>query len=200
MINGTKKKSGRDGAIPPASGRFVLRIDPALHAALRGDAAALGLSLNELCARKLAQPFGKSAEDEALKGVVGRCRELFEHALVGVIVHGSWARGEGQDDSDVDVLVVVQESVSLDRALYRQWDSAGPLAIEGHPVEVHFVRLVSGKEAVTPLWAEVATDGIVIFERGRTVSRLLSSIRRVIASGRLVRRVIHGQPYWTVVA
>lgn len=201
MMNiGTKRKTLRRGGIPAASGRFVLRIDPTLHAALRRDAAALGLSLNEFCARKLAQPAGVAAEDEGLQAVVGRCRELFEHAVVGVLVHGSWARGEEQDGSDVDVLIVVKESVSIDRDLYRRWDAGGPLTIDGHPVEVHFARLISGKEAVTPLWAEIATDGIVIFEQGRAVSRLLSGIRSRIASGRLVRRIVHGQPYWTEVA
>ena len=36
------------------SGRFVLRIDPGLHGALRKAARAAGVSLNEYCARKLA--------------------------------------------------------------------------------------------------------------------------------------------------
>lgn len=200
MKSGTTRQNRRRGGIRAPSGRFVLRIDPALHAALRRAAAASGSSLNEFCARKLAQPAGVVAEDEGLQAVVGRCGELFQQALVGVLVHGSWARGEEQDGSDVDVLVVVEESVSIDRDLYRRWDAYGSLAIEDHEVEVHFARLPSGEEEVTPLWAEIALDGIVVVERDRAVSRLLAKIRSRIASGRLVRRIVHGQPYWTEVA
>jgi predicted HicB family RNase H-like nuclease len=36
------------------SGRFLLRIDPGLHAALRHAASASGQSLKEYCGRKLA--------------------------------------------------------------------------------------------------------------------------------------------------
>jgi hypothetical protein len=39
---------------------------------------------------------------------------------------------------------------------------------------------------VTPLWAEIATDGFVVFERDRQVSRLLAQIRSRIASGGLL--------------
>lgn len=38
---------------PQASGKFVLRLDPRLHAALRDDAQAAGVSLNDWCGRTL---------------------------------------------------------------------------------------------------------------------------------------------------
>jgi len=41
-------------------GRFLLRISPGLHAALREAATAQGLSLNDYCARKLAAPASSS--------------------------------------------------------------------------------------------------------------------------------------------
>lgn len=53
---------------------------------------------------------------------------------------------------------------------------------------------------VTGLWAEVAMDGVVLFERGLKLSMALVRIRREIISGRLVRRLVHGQPCWSEVA
>ena len=50
------------------------------------------------------------------------------------------------------------------------------------------------------LWAEVALDGTVLFDRGWMLSARLARVRRAIADGRLVRRVVHGQPYWTETA
>jgi len=200
MTDSTVRKSGRRRDSPAASGRFVLRIGADLHAELRREAAARGISLNEHCARKLAEPVGIAVEDAALQAVVVRALQLLEGSLVGVVVHGSWTGGEAKDGSDIDVLMVVDERVSVDRDLYRRWDAEGALAIDRHPADVHFARLPSGAETVSPLWAGIATDGFVVFERDRRVSRLLAQVRGRIASGRLVRRVIHGQPYWMEVA
>jgi len=46
----------------------------------------------------------------------------------------------------------------------------------------------------------VAVDGIVLFERELRISSALVRTRRDIAAGRLVRRIVHGQPYWTAAA
>ena len=62
-------------------------------------------------------------------------------------------------------------------------------------LRLRIVQIVRRAEAVTPPWAEIATDGFVVFERNRQVSLLLAQIRSRIAFGDLVRRVVHGQPY-----
>jgi hypothetical protein len=41
---------------------------------------------------------------------------------------------------------------------------------------------------------------VVLFERDGAVTRHLGAIRGEIAAGRLTRRSVHGQPYWTVAA
>jgi hypothetical protein len=47
---------------------------------------------------------------------------------------------------------------------------------------------------------EVAVSGMVLFERDGRVSTHLVRVRGDIAEGRLVRRIAHGQPYWTSAA
>jgi predicted nucleotidyltransferase len=178
-----------------ASGRFLLRIDPRQHGTLRRAARAAGLSLNDYCSRKLSLPGGCLAGPGESAAIVARAAELFAADLVGVVVFGSWARGEETERSDVDALVVLAERVALLRRLYREWD-AEPVVCDGHPVEPHFVHLPPPKETVAGLWAEVALDGIVLFDPTLVVSHRLAAIRRDIAGGRIVRRVVHGQPYW----
>jgi hypothetical protein len=183
----------------PASGRFLLRLTPGLHSMLRSAARDAGSSLNDYCARKLAAP---GASLDALPGaaaVVERAAELFGADLVGVIAFGSWTRGEAMTRSDVDVLVVVERSAPIRRDLYRRWD-VQPLRLEGREIEPHFVRLSSSDEPATGLWAEAAIDGLILFERGARLSRRLGEVRRAIVAGRLIRRLAHGQPYWTEVA
>ena len=136
---------------------------------------------------------------EGATTVVDRAAELFGEGLLGVLAYGSWVRGEATEASDVDVLVVVDANAPLTRALYRQWD-AQPMTWEGRPLELHFVRLRRRDAPATGLWAEAALDGIVLFERGLVVSARLAAVRRDIVAGRLVRRLVHGQPYWAEVA
>jgi predicted nucleotidyltransferase len=184
---------------PAASGRFVLRIDPGLHAALRRAAAEAGLSLNDYCARRLASPGADAASLPGAAAAVARAGGLFGADLVGVAAFGSWARGEATSGSDVDVLVVLEATVPLTRQLYREWDG-GPVDWSGRPIEPHFLHLPTPDRTGAGIWAEVALDGIVLFERGLRLSRCLAGVRGDIAAGRLVRRLVHGQPYWTEVA
>jgi hypothetical protein len=182
-----------------ASGRFVLRIDPGLHAALRAAARAQGVSLNEYCATRLATPIGDLHAFGGAAEAVRRAAAVLGDALVGIVAFGSWARGELADSSDIDLLVVADEPVPITRALYRTWDEA-PVVWNGHAVEPHFVRMPVAAQAISGLWAEVALDGIVIFERDLRVAVHLAHLRRALASGRLRRGEVHGQGYWAQVA
>jgi len=181
------------------SGRFLLRIDPGLHALLKAAARDSGLSLNDYCARKLTLPVDAAALADDGPEVVQRAVDLYKSHLAGVVVFGSWARGEAADGSDVDLLVVLDRRLPLTRALYAAWD-AKPATWDGRPVEVHLAHLPERGDSPSSIWAEVALDGLVVFERGRRLSARLGDIRREIATGRFVRRVAQGQPYWTRVA
>ena len=181
-----------------ASGRFVLRIEPGLHQALRAAARECGLSLNDYCARRLGAPANGSEAGDAARAL-RRAVVLLGDALVGVVAFGSWVRGEAGATSDVDLLVVVDGQVALTRELYRRWDE-GPVIWDGREVEPHFVHLPDPDAVTGGVWAEAAMDGVVVFERRLSVSRRLAAVRRHILSGRLVRRRVHGQPYWAEVA
>lgn len=182
-----------------ASGRFLLRLPPGLHSALREAARGAGLSLNDYCVRRL------SAADpgQVRKGLgvaVEQAAEIAGSALAGLAVFGSWARGDEGPESDIDLLIVVDSGFALTREAYRRWDDQGRIEVDGHSVEPHFVRLPGSEERLAGIWGEVAIDGIVLFERGFVLSRRLADVRRAIVSGRVERRVVHGQPYWCEVA
>jgi hypothetical protein len=190
-MDDTNREEG--GRAEEASGRFVLRIDPALHASLRWAARAAGASLNEYCARKLSLP----TPDLTLPAMeaVAWAATVAGSSLLGVVLFGSMARSEMGEESDADLLIVVAGDLPLSRSLYRSWDE-NPLRWNGHPVEPHFVHLPQPGEGPSGLWAEVAMEGLVLFDRDLRVSRCLVEVRRAIASGLLIRRRSHGQPYW----
>ena len=176
------------------SGRFVLRIDPGLHGTLREAARAAGTSLNEYCARKLASP-GVWLDEEASE-IVERAASILGEALVGLVAFGSWVRGEHDATSDFDVLLIAADDLPVSRDLYRRWDDAPTLTWQGLKAEPHFVHLLPEGEVPSGLWGEVATDGVILFERGFAVSRRLAEVRRRIADGDIVRRLAEGQAYW----
>jgi predicted nucleotidyltransferase len=181
-----------------ASGRFVLRIGPTLHETLRAAAADSGLSLNDYCIRQLAAPVAACDVPDAA-AAVSRASSLFGLDVIGVVAFGSWIRGDAATSSDIDLLIVLERRVALTRDLYRRWDEASAPRFE-RLVEPHFVHLPEAKMVTGGVWAEAALDGVVLFERHLQVSRQLALLRRHILSGRLIRRVAHGQPYWAEVA
>lgn len=177
----------------------MLRIGSGLHAALRAAAAEQGVSLNDYCATKLAAPLGNLLAFGDAPRAVQHAAAVAGESLVGAAVFGSWARGELSDSSDVDLLIVVARGLAITRALYRRWDEA-PVRWGERPVEPHFVHPPAADARPSGLWAEVAVDGVVLFERGLELSAALARVRRELAAGRLRRSVVHGQSYWTEVA
>ena len=179
--------------------RFLLRLPSALHRLLTERADAHGLSLNEYCVRRLAGPESIAVAHPGAMAIRARAGAVAGRHLAGLILHGSWTRGEARSTSDVDVLVVVDRREALTRALYRTWDAV-PLSWDGRSVDVHFIHLPDNPDRAGAVWCEAAIDGVVLDDRGGRVESTLRQIRRAIAEGRLVRRHAHGQPYWTVAA
>ena len=178
------------------SGRFVLRLDPDLHAELRREAAMRGISLNAYCVQRLAAPASLSPGFEGAADTVRRAGDLMGESLVGIVVFGSWARGGAAETSDVDILIVVDGAIPITRELYRRWDEA-PVAWSGRPVDPHFVHLPPERRTPSGLWAEVAVDGIVLHDPRFRLFPRLAAVRRALAEGRLRRRTVHGTVYWT---
>ena len=70
----------------------------------------------------------RQAEERALKTFVGRIQESFPDQILQVSLFGSKARGESDADSDVDVLIIInQDNRSLRRDII---DIASDLSLE----------------------------------------------------------------------
>lgn len=184
----------------PASGKFVLRLPPALHERLRDTARGLGVSLNALCARLL--------QDAAARIEAGRTTQPTWHdrvadfvrvaqvRVIGTILFGSAARGELRHGSDIDLLVVVDAATPLSRSLYARWDEVALGQTSDREVNAHFVKLPASVEEAGSLWLEAAVEGVILQDESGRVRRFLQDLRRAVAAGRFVRSVAHGQPYW----
>lgn len=179
----------------PRVARVLLRLPADLHRTLVKAAADLDLSFNEYCVRRLKAPAETPGQSEVRSLVVSRAHAVFGDRLRGVLVLGSWARGDAATTSDIDALVVIDPDTKLTRDLYRAWDR-DPLSFEGRAVDAHFAHPSPSGTAPTAVWCEAAIDGVVWHDRDGAITRRLGEVRRAIADGRVVRAFSHGQPYW----
>lgn len=180
-----------------ATGKFVIRMPPSLHATLRRESARRGMSLNKLCVDSIRSSIerrgGVPASPTGSDAWLAKARRLWGEDLRGVVLFGSVARGEEREGSDVDLLVVIEDRLPVTRSLYTQWDAEGEADAVLNP---HLVHLPADERAAGSLWLEVALDGIVLYDADGALARFLSRLRRAIASGAFESRVANGHRYW----
>jgi hypothetical protein len=189
------------------SGKFVVRIPAALHAQLKGEATATAQSLNQVCISKLqasATPDAglraTSAATELISpGFLDAILQRWCDTLIGIILFGSAARGDDTEDSDIDLVLVMDAEVKIVRALYRLWEDfcreqCGTQ--DSGRFSPHFVNLPESIKDAGGLWYEVAIEGIILWESEYRISRFLSAVRAAMGQGKIRRRMVHGSPYW----
>ena len=190
------------------SGKFVSRLAPGLHAALRRAASGRGLSLNRYCVELLKQGLQDlqtaSDVDERVgsrivpAAVLNQVRKTYSQALEGIILFGSAARDRLWESSDIDLLIVLRQDRAIEREIYRVWDDkvAGQFQLLSHKIAPQFVALPSEVAQAGGIWLEAALEGVVLVDPELRLSRLLRLLRQEVLAGRAVRKLAHGQPYW----
>jgi len=174
---------------------ILVRGDSSLHERVLAAARRHQKSINELCCDRLSVPSSIDGDLYALlRKIVGAADATFPTELVGVVFYGSRARLEARDESDWDFLLVMNNAVALNRDLYRRWDDH--FAADRNAVEIHFAQLPPSTRMATGFWAEIALDGIILYERDFAISRHLIAVRHDIANGLIMSRKSHGQTYW----
>lgn len=188
---------------------LILRIPSFLHQRLKQEARDADLSLNKHCCTLLSRRTGGSSAEGSpisltletgnsrrtalLQDLSVRVLETWGSNIEGLALFGSFARGRETAKSDIDLLVVLSNNVTLDRDIYSRWQLR---KFGGREVAPLFVQIPGEGERIGGLWFEVALDGIVLFDRNLHLSRFLFHVRDLIAGGRVRRMVTHGHPYW----
>ncbi len=87
--------------------------------------------------------------------------ELYGERLKQVILYGSWARGDATEDSDIDVLVVLEGNVVPGREIDRMIDIITDINLEyGVLVSVYPVSEEGYLTVNSPLLMNVRREGI----------------------------------------
>ena len=81
--------------------------------------------------------------------------------LRGIVLYGSEARGEAGADSDIDLLVLLDEVADYGAELRRCLDALYPLALEwGRPISVTPVAADEYETVPCPLYGRAHQEGI----------------------------------------
>ncbi len=175
---------------------LFLRVDANLSRKLKEQAAKAGLSINEYCSALMDQSLELKicSANEEHGAIVHAAQLMFSDKLEGVVLFGSVARGDNTEESDLDILVVLERSVAINRSIYARWDAS----VEGiaKNLSIHFVHLPLEVESQSGLWCEVALEGIVLYDRRLMVSKYLIKLRHEIIRGNYTSSYSHGHRYW----
>lgn len=186
------------------SGKFVIRMPSSLHELLKKESQRKKESLNSCCIEILKEGLRPSSTipsfDFLPTSLFSRIIKQWEGELRGIVLFGSAVREELRASSDIDLLFVLKDSVSLDRSIYIQWEEFYRKESENirrtWEISPHFVYLPVEVAQGGGLWYEVALEGKILWEKDNAVSSFLRKIRFAMIQGQIQRSFSHGHPYW----
>jgi predicted nucleotidyltransferase len=102
-------------------------------------------------------------DDPILKKCRAVLESLYGDRLKGLILYGSTARGEDTDESDIDLLVLLEGPVDAVAEIYRIWDVLYPLQLEcDRLLSVMPADADSYSKGEYSLYRNVKEDGVAV--------------------------------------
>ena len=173
------------------SGKFVLRIDPKVHKALKEKARAKDLSLNQYIVQFLTRE--EIQKDQFFLNLI---KQSFEGNIEAILLFGSTVRGDARTNSDIDLLLVLNDHLKVNRSLYKTWDENIAIELDKN-YSPQFVSIPNLNTSVSGLWLEVALECEILYDKNGLIRKYLYQVKDKIAQGEYVRKLSHGHPYWT---
>ena len=92
-----------------------------------------------------------------------RLQAVYGERLKGIVVYGSEATGEGEPDSDIDIMVLIEGPFHLWEEIGRCVGATYPLALEiGRPIHAEPVDADEFKKGDFALYRNAKAEGIVL--------------------------------------
>lgn len=117
----------------------------------------------------------------------------FHTAIIGILLYGSHARGDATKKSDIDILMVLDSSVIIQRVMYTEIDSLSGIDPQYSVMLSHLPE--SGKRP-SSLWLEVAQECIILSDQDHKILKAITFLQGLIHEGKVLRKESHGQGYW----
>ncbi len=131
--------------------------------------------------------------------------KVFRDDLISVVVYGSVARGTARKDSDIDVLIVVEE---LPRSRFERLsiymkaeENLDPLLNEllnrGYAVTISpILKTKREAERISPLYLDMVEDAIIVYDKNGFFEEILKRLRGKLRELGAERVWIGKKWYW----
>jgi uncharacterized protein len=96
-----------------------------------------------------------------LKELKNGLSQIYRHRLREVYVYGSYARGEERSDSDIDVMIVLDDYQSYGKEIDRTGELVSKLSLEySLSISRVIIKEIQWMEGDTPLLRNIRMDGV----------------------------------------
>ena len=174
--------------------RFLLRLDSGVYKKLLQLSKNQKLSINSLCSHFIE--YGLLAGTHDQKWIDEIVSAYSGEGLQAIILFGSQSRGEASASSDIDLLLVFAPECKITRSLYRKFEKLMDEIPNGDRYSIHCVSQPELSVNPSSFWFEITLDGKVLWKKNNQINDWLKKVKNVICSGKYVRKLSSGQPYW----
>lgn len=100
---------------------------------------------------------------EILEKVKAKLQDFYQDQLETIILYGSQARGDAQEDSDIDLLVVLKNAVNPFQEIDKTGDFIADLCLDYDVViSRHFISSDKFQKQDSPFLSNVKREGILL--------------------------------------
>ncbi len=108
----------------------------------------------------------KSQLNKITSQIIEAYRDIYGQAIKNIVMYGSFARGDFDDESDIDFAAIVEgERQVLQEQLEKVWDKASDIGLEYDavvsPVVIPYEEFLEYKDKL-PYYRNIDKEGIIV--------------------------------------
>jgi len=124
---------------------------------------------------------------KALSSAAQELKKTLREEFTGMILFGSWARGEEREKSDVDVFIVLRNAKGLKirSRIYKVIVKhvKKPVTL----IDARLNELLEEKLELTPLLINIIADAVIIYDENSILKSFVEKGRKLIEEAELIR-------------